>query len=124
MYDSRVEGHALFEVTSQGYGQPITTFGVTDKGETPMSLVNIALASCVTMCVQGYFAKWQSRKDIRIATDSSYREGNFTLTVLLEEELTAELEAEVRAYVAERCRVKQLFREDISVSIVFERFLE
>lgn len=121
MYDSRVEGQGLFEVTSQGYGQPITTFGVTDKGETPMSLVNIALASCVTMCVQGYFAKWQSRKDIRIATDSSYREGRFTLTVQLEEELTPQLEAEVRAYVAERCRVKQLFREEVAVQISFEQ---
>lgn len=121
MYDSRVEGQRLFEVTSQGYGQPITTFGVTDKGETPMSLVNIALASCVTMCVQGYFAKWQSRKDIRIATDSSYREGNFTLTVQLEEDLTPELEADLRAYVAERCRVKQLFREELTVQISFEQ---
>lgn len=121
MYDTRVEGQGLFEVTSQGYGQPITTFGMTDKGETPMSLVNIALASCVTMCVQGYFAKWQSRKDIRIATDSSYREGHFSLTVLLEEKLTAELEAEVRAYVAERCRVKQLFREELTVQISFEQ---
>lgn len=121
MYDSRVEGQGLFEVTSQGYGQPITTFGMTDKGETPMSLVNIALASCVTMCVQGYFAKWQSRKDIRIATDSSYREGNFTLTVQLEEDLTPELEADLRAYVAERCRVKQLFREELTVQISFEQ---
>lgn len=122
MYDTRVEGQGLFEVTSQGYGQPVTTFAVTDKGETPMSLVNIALASCVTMCVQGYFAKWQSRKDLRIATDSSYREGHFTLTVQLEEELTPQLEAEVRAYVAERCRVKQLFREDLVVQINFEQF--
>lgn len=121
MYDSRVEGQGLFEVTSQGYGQPITTFGMTDKGETPMSLVNIALASCVTMCVQGYFAKWQSRKDIRIATDSSYREGRFTLTVQLEEDLTPELEADLRAYVAERCRVKQLFREELTVQISFEQ---
>lgn len=121
MYDSRVEGHGLFEVTSQGYGQPITTFGMTDKGETPMSLVNIALASCVTMCVQGYFAKWQSRKDIRIATDSSYREGRFTLTVQLEEDLTPELEADLRAYVAERCRVKQLFREELTVQISFKQ---
>ncbi len=43
-----------------------------------MSLVNIALASCVTMCLQSYFAKYQGIEELAIQVDSNYEEGHFT----------------------------------------------
>ena len=52
MYQTTIKGDKRFHSLSEGYGAPVELFGYTDDGETPMSLVNIALASCVTMCLQ------------------------------------------------------------------------
>lgn len=54
MYQYHIIGHHLFENRIQGYGNDIDTFYATDKGETPASLVNAAIGSCMLMCVQGY----------------------------------------------------------------------
>ena len=54
---------------------------------TPMSWVNIALASCVTMCLQSYFAKYQGIEELAIQVDSNYEEGHFTLAIHLPENL-------------------------------------
>ncbi|CYU81956.1 OsmC-like protein [Streptococcus suis] len=51
MYQTTVKGEGLFQALSQGYGEPVRAFGVTEQGETPVSLVNIGLAACITMCV-------------------------------------------------------------------------
>ena len=37
---------------------------------TPMSWVNIALASCVTMCLQSYFSNYQEIEELAIQVDS------------------------------------------------------
>ena len=37
----------------------VELFGYTENGMTPMSWVNIALATCVTMCLQSYFSNYQ-----------------------------------------------------------------
>ena len=92
-------------------------FGYTEDGETPMSLVNIALASCVTMCLQSYFAKYQGIEELAIQVDSNYEEDHFTLAIHLPEDLILENEQELLAFVDNFCRVKKLFREDIQVDI-------
>ena len=67
---------------------------------TPMSWVNIALASCVTMCLQSYFSNYQEIEELAIQVDSSYEEGHFKLV-----------------FLDTYCRSKNLFREDIDVDI-------
>lgn len=119
MYHSRVSGRGLFQAVSEGYGQPIETFGRTDQGETPVSLINIALAACVTMCVQGYFAKYHHQYDMAVETHAKHMAGRFELTVALDELLTPDVEEALRAYVDDRCRVKQLLRPDLSLELVF-----
>ncbi|HFR3504323.1 TPA: OsmC family peroxiredoxin [Streptococcus suis] len=70
MYQTTVKGEGLFQALSQGYGEPVRTFGVTEKGETPVSLVNIGLAACVTMCVQGYYASQEGNKTMPVQVES------------------------------------------------------
>ena len=117
MYQTTVKGDKLFHSLSEGYGAPVELFGYTEDGETPMSLVNIALASCVTMCLQSYFAKYQGIEELAIQVDSNYEEGHFTLAIHLPEDLILENEQELLAFVDNFCRVKKLFREDIQVDI-------
>ena len=78
-----------------------------------MSLVNIALASCVTMCLQSYFAKYQGIEELAIQVDSNYEEGHFTLAIHLPEDLILENEQELLAFVIIIVEWKKLFREDI-----------
>ena len=47
MCQTTIKGDKRFHSLSEGYGAPVELFGYTEDGETPMSLVNIALASCV-----------------------------------------------------------------------------
>ena len=68
MYQTTIKGDKRFHSLSEGYGAPVELFGYTEDGETPMSLVNIALASCVTMCLQSYFAKYQGIEELAIPT--------------------------------------------------------
>ena len=114
MYQTTIKG---FHSLSEGYGAPVELFGCTEDGETPMSLVNIALASCVTMCLQSYFAKYQEIEELAIQVDSNYEEDRFTLAIHLPKDLVLENEQELLAFVDNYCRVKKLFREDIKVDI-------
>ena len=66
MYQTTIKGDKRFHSLSEGYGAPVELFGYTEDGETPMSLVNIALASCLTMCLQSYFAKYQGIEELAI----------------------------------------------------------
>ena len=109
MYQTTVKGDKRFHSLSEGYGAPVELFGYTEDGETPMSLVNIALASCVTMCLQSYFAKYQGIEELAIQVDSNYEEGHFTLEIQLPEELILENEQELLTFVDNYCRVKKLF---------------
>lgn len=36
MYQTTVKGKGLFQAISQGYGEPVHTFGVTEKGRLPL----------------------------------------------------------------------------------------
>lgn len=117
MYQTTIKGDKRYHSFSEGYGAPVELFGYTEDGETPMSLVNIALASCVTMCLQSYFAKFQGKEELAIRVDSSYEEGHFKLKIHLPEDLAIENEDKLLAFVDEFCRVKKLFREDIVVDI-------
>lgn len=119
MYQTKVKGEALFQTTSAGYGEPITTFGVTQKGETPVSLVNIALASCVTMCVQGYYASQENNKNMPVQVDSQLEDGRFDLTIAIAETVSAEKQAAILAYVDKKCNVKALLREDVVINTSF-----
>ncbi len=118
MYQSHVEGRSLFEVVSSGYGEPITSFGLVEHGETPVSLLNIALASCVTMCVQGYFAKVQHRNDVKVVVDSQldFEKKSVVLFLDLDVQLTEEVKDDLANYIEEKCKVKQLLREDLAVT--------
>lgn len=117
MYQTIIKGDKRYHSLSEGYGAPVELFGYTEDGETHMSLVNIALASCVTMCLQSYFAKFQGKEELAIQVDSSYEEGHFKLKIHLPEDLIIENEDKLLAFVDEFCRVKKLFREDIVVDI-------
>ena len=44
MYQTKITGNRLYHTVSKGYGDSVTLFGKTDQGETPMSLLVIALS--------------------------------------------------------------------------------
>ncbi|HFI0304306.1 TPA: OsmC family protein [Streptococcus suis] len=119
MYQTKVKGDALFQATSVGYGNPITSFGVTEKGETPVSLVNIALAACVTMCVQGYYASQENNKTMPVQVESQLENDRFDLTIAIAEAVSSEKQAAILAYVDKKCNVKVLLREDLTINTSF-----
>lgn len=119
MYQTIVKGDALFQATSAGYGNPITSFGVTEKGETPVSLVNIALAACVTMCVQGYYASQENNKTMPVQVESQLENDRFDLTIAIAEAVSSEKQAAILAYVDKKCNVKVLLREDLTINTSF-----
>ena len=61
----------------------VELFGYTEDGMTPMSWVNIALASCVTMCLQSYFSNYQEIEELAIQVDSSYEEADIDVDISL-----------------------------------------
>lgn len=119
MYQTTVKGEGLFQAISQGYGDPIRTFGVTDKGETPVSLVNIGLAACITMCVQGYFASHKGNKTMPVQVESRLDNQRFEVLIGIGESVTAQKQKEILAYVEQKCKVKALLSDDISFAIHF-----
>lgn len=119
MYQTQVRGEGLFEAVSTGYGAPVVTYGVTEKGETPVSLLLIALSSCVTMCVQGYYASKEGKKEVVVTVDGQLRGEEIVLQITVDEELSAEKEAALLAYIAAKCRVKQLLRPDLEIEYQF-----
>ncbi|CAM4167314.1 peroxiredoxin [Streptococcus penaeicida] len=119
MYQTEISGHYLYHTTSKGYGTPVELFGVTEDGETPMSLLNIALASCVTMCIQSYFNLYHKISEMPLKVDATYENRAFTLNVYLENEFTPEEEAKVLKFVKSKCRVSQLLAENVEIQIKF-----
>lgn len=119
MYQTTVKGEGLFQAVSQGYGDPVRTFGVTEQGETPVSLVNIGLAACVTMCVQGYYASQEGNKTMPVQVSCQLDDRTFALNIGLAEQLSAEKQEAILAYVEEKCKVKALLSDDISYHIEF-----
>lgn len=120
MYQTTVSGEGLFQAISQGYGEPIRTFGVTEKGETPVSLVNIGLAACVTMCVQGYYASQEGNKTMPVQVESRLDNQRFEVLIGIGESVSAQKQKEILAYVDQKCRVKALLSDDISYHIAFD----
>ncbi len=123
MYKTKVTGAALFQATAAGYGQPIATFGSTQKGETPVSLVNVALAACVTMCVQGYYASQENNQTMPVEVESQLEDGQFELSIGLGEKVSPDKQARILAYIDQKCNVKNLLREDLPLQMTF-RVLE
>ncbi|MBL6538946.1 OsmC family protein [Streptococcus suis] len=119
MYQTTVSGESLFQAISQGYGEPVRTFGVTEKGETPVSLVNIGLAACVTMCVQGYYASQEGNKTMPVQVSSQLEDRQFEVSIRLAEKVSEEKQASILAYVEQKCKVKALLSDDISFDIHF-----
>lgn len=118
MYQTRVFGDKLYHAAAKGYGTtPIETFGTIEQGETPVSLLNAALASCVTMCVQGYFYHYHGESELAIETDAVYDKGAFRLQIRIERALDATMQDEVLAYIDQHCRVGKLLKKDINVRI-------
>lgn len=120
MYQTKVKGDRLYHTVSEGYGQSVELFGFTKDGETPMSLVNIALAACVTMCVQGYFARFHQETVLASLVDSTYDEGNFNLKFGIAHELDEDMKAAILTYIDQQCRVKKILREDLIYDISLE----
>lgn len=116
-YQTSVRGDKLYHSVSKGYGAPIELFGFTKDGETPMSLLNIALASCITMCVQGYFARFHQKTVLATLIDASYHDECFDICVGIAYALDEAMVAEILTYIDEQCRVKQCLRYDLTYII-------
>lgn len=98
MYQITIKGDKRFHSLSEGYEAPVELFGYTEDGETPVSLVNITLASCVTMCLQSYFSNYQEIEELAIQVDSSYEEGHFKLDIHLPKDLNSDNEQEILSF--------------------------
>lgn len=124
MYQTKIIGDRLFHVTSEGYGDSVELFGVKQQGETPMSLVNIALGSCIAMCVQGYFKKNHHLNEVPIEVSSSYEDNHFSLTVAIHHSYNQEESGAILAYIDDYCSVKKLLRNDIKIDISLLEIVE
>lgn len=121
MYQTKIKGDRLYHALSSGYGESVETFGFVEDGETPMSLLVIALSSCMTMCVQGYYKRMYDLEVFDMEVLASYNEDIFNLTVKLPAQLLSQADQEdLRAYANRHCRVKRLLREDVRVAMSFE----
>lgn len=119
MYRHKIMGKKLFENDIEGYGDAIRTHFSTEDGETPMSLVNAALGSCMLMCVQGYLRSQKiHNKPVEMAIE--YDAPDFQATIFLPQELSEINQTEVLAYIDQQCRVKKLLREDIYVNLTIQ----
>ena len=116
MYQTKILGDRLYHAKSKGYGQPVETFGTTDEGETPMSLLNIALASCVTMCIQGYFKRKEGIDEMAVSVESSYEEEFFNIIIEVDMEMSESSKVEIIDYINQFCRVKKLLRSDLEIN--------
>ncbi|MBM7636439.1 OsmC family protein [Streptococcus saliviloxodontae] len=114
MYQSQIKGDKLYHATSVGYGQAVETFGDTQEGETPMSLLVIALGSCVTMCIQGYYKRYEKKETVQTELAISYDEGHFEFVIEIADDLTEQKKEAILGYVNQFCRVKALLREDLT----------
>lgn len=121
MYQTMIKGDRLYHTVSEGYGEAVELFGFTEEGETPMSLVNLALASCVTMCVQGYFARKEGLKELEVTTMAGFEDEVFSIQIALPTSLSEQKEAELLAYVDQFCRVKKLLRDDLVIRITLAK---
>ncbi|MDV5972686.1 hypothetical protein FMV2238Y02_03450 [Streptococcus canis] len=120
MYQAKITGNSLYHTVSEGYGEAITLFGKTDQGETPMSLLVIALSSCVTMCVQGFYHRQFKQDKLAISVAASYEEETFELLVRIDDALDDKKKADLLAYIGTYCRVKQLLKPEVTVAITLE----
>lgn len=114
MYQATIKGDRLYHALSEGYGQEVETFGTIDEGETPMSLLNIALGSCVTMCVQGYYKRYQQIETLQTEVLTSYDKEHFDITIAIADKLDAAKEEAILNYVNQFCRVKALIKEEVT----------
>ncbi|MGT2925925.1 OsmC family protein [Streptococcus cuniculipharyngis] len=120
MYQTSIIGQGLYRAKARGYGQELDLFGNTAAGETPMSLVNVALASCVTMCAQGYFARYHEQDNVPIEVTSSYEAEQFILLLTCSQPLKEEHKRALTAYIEQHCRVKKLLNDTIGISITIK----
>ncbi|MGT2928638.1 OsmC family protein [Streptococcus dentasini] len=86
-----------------------------------VSLLNVALASCVTMCIQGYFKRYENIDSlpIRVKSDLDYDAGRFALELDIDRNLTNQDRSDIVAYINEKCRVSKLLRENIALEFTF-----
>ncbi|WP_423105230.1 OsmC family protein [Avibacterium avium] len=123
MYQTEIRGDYLYHTKSKGYGAEIELFGVTDDGETPMSLLNIALASCVTMCVQSYFKTYEKMDELSLKTESHYDDRTFIITVHMKVQLSRQEQDQLIAFIKQKCRVSKLLAPDVAIKIDFKTIL-
>ena len=83
MYQTTIKVDKRNHSLSEGYGVSVELFGYTEDGKTPMSQVNTALASCVTMCLLSYFSNYQEIEELAIQVDSSYEEADIDVDISL-----------------------------------------
>lgn len=119
MYQTEISGDYLYHTTSKGYGSSVELFGVTEDGETPMSLLNIALASCVTMCLQSYFNLYHKISEMPVKVNAIYDNRAFQLTIRLQNEIDKDEKEKIVAFVKRKYRVSQLLADDVSLMINF-----
>ncbi|EPA2134147.1 OsmC family protein [Streptococcus pyogenes] len=120
MYQTKITGNRLYHTVSEGYGDSVTLFGKTDQGETPMSLLVIALSSCVTMCVQGFYHRQFQQDTLAVSVEASYEEEAFELLVRIDDVLDDKKKADLLAYIGTYCRVKRLLKPEVMVTIMLE----
>lgn len=119
MYQTKVSGDRLYHAKSQGYGESIELFAMPEDGDTPMSLVVIALGACVTMCIQGYYKRIHAVDVLPITIETSFESNSFHLTVQLPEQLDKETELALRRYIDRNCNVKKVLRQDLIFNVHF-----
>ncbi|EGE55001.1 OsmC family protein [Streptococcus parauberis] len=119
MYQANVLGDKLYHATSEGYGDSIELFGQTNEGDTPMSLVVIALGACVTMCIQGFYKRKYAIEVMPITVSTSFENDRFNQTIQLPEKLEEETEQALLAYISRSCNVKKVLRQDLVFNIKF-----
>ncbi|MGT2932470.1 OsmC family protein [Streptococcus catagoni] len=121
MYQTKINSIGYLQTSSQAYGESVELFADTDLGETPMSLVTIALASCVNMCVQSFFYHRFSQKDVQVRTNAQLSERSVFLQIeiLGQDTLEVASKEQLISFIESHCKVKKLLATDIHFDYEF-----
>ncbi len=117
MYQTRLYSEEMFQMTTDSYGDPITIYGHTNDGDSPVSLLVNALGACISMCVQSFYAHRLSKTNLSIETDVKLTDNvDFMICLTLETDhrLTDSQEKELFLFIDNYCKVKKLLSSDLS----------
>lgn len=89
------------------------------NGTSPMGILNVALSSCIIMCIRGYYIK-NKIKDVNIEITNEYEENRYNVLAEINRKIDENEEKAIREYIKEKCNVSKMLKESIEINILIK----